>query len=165
MDISPLRAPRTSVYVRYGASISPAKSDWPPDRLSSHTAGVGSVSAAHLTLRICHSQNNPGSRFQANWNEKTIAEVTKDQPQLKQPETLAAFQRNWEYMFVYCEVGYARARGSMHYFTFARPVSSFSQSTQHQANVYNRRALSRNYATDIPPVCSPSTYPSVHYPV
>ena len=61
-----------------------------------------------------------------NWNETTIAEVTKDQPQLKQAETLAAFKRNWEYMFVYCEVGYARARGSMHYFTFVRPVSLYS---------------------------------------
>ena len=48
----------------------------------------------------------------------------KDQPQLADPEALAAFKRKWEYMYVYAEVGYARAYTSMHYFTFVRPVSS-----------------------------------------
>ena len=34
------------------------------------------------------------------------------------------FKRKWEYMYIYAEVGYARAYTSMHYFTFVRPVSS-----------------------------------------
>ncbi|KZV76688.1 CFS1-like protein [Peniophora sp. CONT] len=62
-----------------------------------------------------------GYRLEKNWNEQTIAALVKDQPKLDNPEALAAFKRKWEYMYVYAEVGYARAYTSMHYFTFVRP--------------------------------------------
>lgn len=62
----------------------------------------------------------------------------KDQPQLADPEALAAFKRKWEYMYVYAEVGYARAYTSMHYFTFVRPVSSILKPT----HVYPKLTIS-----------------------
>lgn len=64
-------------------------------------------------------------RFSQNWgNEEVMASLAKSQPQLlRVPGALEAFKRKWEYLWVYAEVGYARAYTSMHHFTFMRPVS------------------------------------------
>ncbi|KAI0031300.1 CFS1-like protein [Vararia minispora EC-137] len=62
-----------------------------------------------------------GYRFQRNWNDKLISAIVKAQPQLSTPEDLAIYKRRWEYMFVYAEVGFARAYTSMTYWTFVRP--------------------------------------------
>ncbi|KAK0452035.1 CFS1-like protein [Desarmillaria tabescens] len=64
-----------------------------------------------------------GRRFSRNWgNEEVMASLTKSQPQLlRVPGALEAFKRKWEYLWVYAEVGYARAYTSMHHFTFMRP--------------------------------------------
>ena len=64
-----------------------------------------------------------GARFQRNWNEDLIKHIVRAQPQLASPEDLAIYKRRWEYMFVYAEVGFARAYTSMTYWTFVRPVS------------------------------------------
>ncbi|VDB98090.1 unnamed protein product [Peniophora sp. CBMAI 1063] len=62
-----------------------------------------------------------GYRFQRNWNEDLVKHIVKAQPQLASPEDLAIYKRRWEYMFVYAEVGFARAYTSMTYWTFVRP--------------------------------------------
>lgn len=62
-----------------------------------------------------------GRRLQENWNPETITALLKEQPQLSDESSLRIFRRKWEYMYVYAEVGYARAYTSMHYFTFVRP--------------------------------------------
>ncbi|KAG7446119.1 CFS1-like protein [Guyanagaster necrorhizus] len=64
-----------------------------------------------------------GRRFSRNWgNEELMASLAKSQPQLlRVPGALEAFKRKWEYLWVYAEVGYARAYTSMHHFTFMRP--------------------------------------------
>ncbi|PBK72138.1 CFS1-like protein [Armillaria solidipes] len=64
-----------------------------------------------------------GRRFSRNWgNEQVMASLTKSQSQLLEiPGALDAFRRKWEYLWVYAEVGYARAYTSMHHFTFTRP--------------------------------------------
>lgn len=61
-------------------------------------------------------------RLDENWNKETIEALLHDQPQLANERDLQAFKRKWEYMYLYAEVGYARAYTSMHYFTFVRPV-------------------------------------------
>lgn len=68
-----------------------------------------------------------GYRFQRNWNEDLIKHIVKAQPQLASKEDLAIYKRRWEYMFVYAEVGFARAYTSMTYWTFVRPVCHLSR--------------------------------------
>lgn len=85
---------------------------------------MGLVSTRYALCINDRLLTDASSRLEKNWNEKTIAALVKDQPRLDDPEALAAFKRKWEYMYVYAEVGYARAYTSMHYFTFVRPVST-----------------------------------------
>ncbi|KAI0312761.1 CFS1-like protein [Amylostereum chailletii] len=105
---------------------------WPNAFCPSPISLVGiakDATAGHFNLDSVedHAHHYPrtlrewGMRFQRNWNEKTIAAIVKAQPQLDNPEALAIYKRRWEYMFVYAEVGFARAYTSMTYWTFVRP--------------------------------------------
>ena len=51
-----------------------------------------------------------------------VEDLCQKFPQLRSDEALQAFKRKWMYMFVYAEVGYARAYTSLNCWTFARPV-------------------------------------------
>jgi cyclopropane-fatty-acyl-phospholipid synthase len=60
-------------------------------------------------------------RFNRNFTGKEVEALQKRYLTLSDPKKLEAFRRKWLYMFVYAEVGFARAYTSVHYFTFARP--------------------------------------------
>lgn len=62
-------------------------------------------------------------RFEANFKGAAVAELQKKHPQLRDERELEAFKRKWRYMFVYAEVGFARAYATLNCWTFARPVS------------------------------------------
>ncbi len=68
-----------------------------------------------------------------------MASLTKSQSQLLEiPGALDAFRRKWEYLWVYAEVGYARAYTSMHHFTFTRPVRFIGKMIQSLTNDRHR---------------------------
>lgn len=50
--------------------------------------------------------------------------MVRTRPELAQGDNLGILKRKWEYMYIYAEIGFARAYTSMHIFTFVRPVSS-----------------------------------------
>ena len=71
--------------------------------------------------------------------------ITKSYPSLADPAEYATFKRKWEYMYVYAEVGYARAYTSMHYFTFVRPVRPCSMLRgQRLIDIASRRTHGRD---------------------
>ena len=61
-------------------------------------------------------------RLEKNFDDAVIEELQMRYPQLHVPSKLEAFKRKWMYMFVYAEVGYARAYTSLFCWTFVRPV-------------------------------------------
>jgi cyclopropane-fatty-acyl-phospholipid synthase len=62
-------------------------------------------------------------RLQKNW-DNTACALIKARPELSQGDNLGILKRKWEYMYMYAEIGFARAYTSMHIFTFVRPVSA-----------------------------------------
>ena len=62
-------------------------------------------------------------RLEKNFNGAVVDDLRERFPELRSPAGLEAFKRKWLYMFVYAEVGYARAYTSLNCWTFARPVS------------------------------------------
>ncbi|KAI0341264.1 cyclopropane fatty acid synthase [Trametopsis cervina] len=63
-------------------------------------------------------------RFQASFKGKLVDNLKRKFPELNNPQNLEAFRRKWLYMFVYAEVGYARAYTSLNCWTFARPENA-----------------------------------------
>ncbi|RDB28999.1 Tuberculostearic acid methyltransferase UfaA1 [Hypsizygus marmoreus] len=61
-----------------------------------------------------------GRRFQTNWNSIS-SELIKNHPELTEGDNLGILKRKWEYMYVYAEIGFAKAYTSCHCFTFVRP--------------------------------------------
>lgn len=91
-------------------------------RLSENTERMGKV-RSFLSVPPDRAVTSASHRrLNENWNKETIDALLREQPQLANERELQAFKRKWEYMYVYAEVGYARAYTSMHYFTFVRPV-------------------------------------------
>ena len=41
-----------------------------------------------------------------NWSPELTASMVAKYPELSQSESMDIFKRKWEYMFVYCEVGF-----------------------------------------------------------
>ncbi|KAF9456683.1 putative cyclopropane fatty acid synthase [Collybia nuda] len=66
-----------------------------------------------------------GRRLQKNWDH-TASALVKTRPELAQGDNLGILKRKWEYMYVYAEIGFARAYTSMHIFTFVRPENIVS---------------------------------------
>ncbi|KAI0352114.1 cyclopropane fatty acid synthase [Trametes cingulata] len=62
----------------------------------------------------------------ANFAGPAVEELRLKHPELRSDAELRAFKRRWEYMFVYSEVGFARAYTNLNCWTFTRPVSSLS---------------------------------------
>ncbi|KAF8994980.1 S-adenosyl-L-methionine-dependent methyltransferase [Cyathus striatus] len=61
-------------------------------------------------------------RFEKNFKGSVVEEMKIKYPSLQNPEILEVFVRKWRYIFIYAEVGYARAYTSLHQFTFVRPL-------------------------------------------
>lgn len=62
-------------------------------------------------------------RFQKHFKGEVREYMQEKYPFLRDEKNMLAFERKWQYMFPYAEVGYARAYTSLHHFTFTRPVS------------------------------------------
>ncbi|TCD61764.1 cfs1-like protein [Steccherinum ochraceum] len=60
-------------------------------------------------------------RLEKNWTPALIATLQDRYPHLRSEDSLRAFKAKWHYIFVYAEVGFARAYSSLHCWTFARP--------------------------------------------
>ncbi|KAI0666059.1 cyclopropane-fatty-acyl-phospholipid synthase [Trametes maxima] len=60
-------------------------------------------------------------RFTANFEGVVVAELRERHPELRSDTALKAFKRKWQYMFVYAEVGFARAYTNLNCWTFTRP--------------------------------------------
>lgn len=69
-----------------------------------------------------------------------VEELRQRYPALESEANLQVFKRKWLYMFVYAEVGYARAYTSLNCWTFTRPVSLGYDSTHFRSD---RRAGER----------------------
>lgn len=121
-----------SRYSEYQATDYARKYQWPNSFCPSATSFVKTAqTATHGKLALESVEDfgvhyprtlrEWGRRLQENWNPETITALVKEQPQLSDESSLRIFRRKWEYMYVYAEVGYARAYTSMHYFTFVRP--------------------------------------------
>ena len=66
-------------------------------------------------------------RFEANFKGDIVEELQQRHPQLRDPKALEAFRRKWQYLFVYAEVGFARAYATLNCWTFVRPVSTSTE--------------------------------------
>jgi cyclopropane-fatty-acyl-phospholipid synthase len=84
---------------------------------------LGYVLELNRTLDYARTLREWARRFNQNFTGKEVKAMQERYPMLKDPKNLEAFRRKWLYMFVYAEVGFARAYTSVHYFTFARPES------------------------------------------
>ncbi|EMD31226.1 hypothetical protein CERSUDRAFT_69481 [Gelatoporia subvermispora B] len=62
-----------------------------------------------------------GRRFERNFDDAVVDQLKSKFEDLDKTENLAAFKRKWKYLFVYAEVGFARAYTSVGCWTFARP--------------------------------------------
>ncbi|KAF9228329.1 putative cyclopropane fatty acid synthase [Gyrodon lividus] len=60
-------------------------------------------------------------RFQENFHGSLVEHMQERYPALKDARNLEAFKRKWLYIFIYAEVGYARAYTLLHHFTYTRP--------------------------------------------
>ena len=89
-------------------------------RLSSNTPRVGTVCGFLITTTIYSVFVT--RRFEANW-EQVSSELVKSHPELSEGDNLGILKRKWEYMYVYAEIGFAKAYTSCHFWTFTRPVS------------------------------------------
>jgi cyclopropane fatty-acyl-phospholipid synthase-like methyltransferase len=63
-----------------------------------------------------------GRRFQKSWDQLS-GELLKAHPELSEGQNLDILRRKWEYLYVYAEIGFARAYTSCHNWIFVRPVS------------------------------------------
>jgi hypothetical protein len=70
-------------------------------------------------------------RFQTNW-EQISSELVKTHPELSEGDNLGILKRKWEYMYVYAEIGFAKAYTSCHFWTFTRPVRNHHNLTGFQ---------------------------------
>ncbi|EIN09175.1 cyclopropane fatty acid synthase [Punctularia strigosozonata HHB-11173 SS5] len=68
----------------------------------------------------CRTLREWGRRLEKNFNGEVIQELRERYPQLQTEHDIEAFKRKWMYMFVYAEVGYARAYTSLYCWTFTR---------------------------------------------
>ncbi|KAF9260201.1 CFS1-like protein [Marasmius fiardii PR-910] len=119
-------------YTIYQATDYARRYQWPNSFCPSATSLVSTATAATKGKIVLESVENfahhyPrtlrewGLRLQNNWNDENIALLIKSQPHLAEEGNLDIFKRKWEYMYIYAEVGYARAYTSLHFFTFVRP--------------------------------------------
>ncbi|KAJ7496790.1 cyclopropane fatty acid synthase [Mycena latifolia] len=72
-------------------------------------------------IHYCRTLREWGRRFQRNFTGEVVEHMQQEYPFLRDPKNLEMFKRKWLYMFVYAEVGYARAYSSLHHFVFTRP--------------------------------------------
>lgn len=75
----------------------------------------------HEPVLMWHLVN--ARRFEKNFKGDALESMQERYPFLGDPNGLEGFKRKWRYLFVYAEVGYARAYTCLHRFTFTRPVS------------------------------------------
>ncbi|TCD67191.1 cfs1-like protein [Steccherinum ochraceum] len=65
-----------------------------------------------------------GRRLEKNFKGDVVAGLQKKYPHLRSERNLRAFKAKFEYLFVYAEVGFARAYTSCNCWTFARPENA-----------------------------------------
>lgn len=85
-----------------------------------------------------------------NWTPELTSSMVAKYPELSEGDNMDMFKRKWEYMFVYCEVGYARQWVNMHIWTFLRPVTGiFASRVILHGLTFNRafRETSRPFVT------------------
>ncbi|PFH49416.1 hypothetical protein AMATHDRAFT_4932 [Amanita thiersii Skay4041] len=121
-----------SRYTTVQATDYARKYQWPNSFLPSATSFISLVQEA-IPGRLCvetvadYGHHYPRTlrewnrRLQMNWGPEVEEKLIKCHPHLANGNNLEIFKRKWEYMYVYAEVGYARAYSSLHYFTFTRP--------------------------------------------
>ncbi|EIN09720.1 CFS1-like protein [Punctularia strigosozonata HHB-11173 SS5] len=71
-------------------------------------------------IHYCRTLREWGRRLEKNFKGDVIEDLRQRYPQLKTDHDIEAFKRKFAYMFVYAEVGYARAYTSLNCWTFAR---------------------------------------------
>ena len=84
-----------------------------------------SHSFSPLLTDYCRTLREWDRRLDANFHGEVLDDLRARYPSLRSEKNLKAFKRKWHYMFMYAEVGYARAYTSLNCWTFARPVSHF----------------------------------------
>ncbi|KAJ7132231.1 CFS1-like protein [Mycena epipterygia] len=72
-------------------------------------------------IHYCRTLREWSRRFQRNFKGEVVEHMQNQYPFLQDAKNLEMFKRKWLYLFVYAEVGYARAYTSLHHFVFARP--------------------------------------------
>ncbi|KAH9934391.1 putative cyclopropane fatty acid synthase [Fomitopsis serialis] len=108
---------------------------WPNNHAPSATSLVVAVQKAvngRLVLHsvedhgilYCRTLREWGRRFEKNFTGEALETMQDKYPYLRDPKSLEVFKRKWRYLFVYAEVGYARAYTSLHRFTFSRPENA-----------------------------------------
>jgi len=119
-------------YTPYQANDFLRKYHWPGGVSPSATSFIDDM---HRTLkgRFCLSNledigaNYPRClrewhrRMDENWTIELSESLIDKYPELSVRENMEIFKRKWRYMFIYCEVGYARQWVSMQIWTFLRP--------------------------------------------
>jgi len=105
---------------------------WPNNFAPSPTSLVAALDAAvprkfvifsieDHGIHYCRTLREWGRRFERNFRGEVVEHMQKEYPFLRDPKNLEMFKKKWLYMFVYAEVGYARAYTSLHHFVLARP--------------------------------------------
>ncbi|TFY83624.1 hypothetical protein EWM64_g389 [Hericium alpestre] len=105
---------------------------WPNNHAPSPTSLIVAVQNAVQGRLVLHSVEDHGihyprtlrewrRRMDKNFHGDLVTFMQERYPDLLDKHNLEAFRKKWEYLFVYAEVGYARAYTSLHFFTFARP--------------------------------------------
>ncbi|KAK7029627.1 hypothetical protein VNI00_014325 [Paramarasmius palmivorus] len=122
-----------SRYTEYQPEDFARRYHWPnnfaPSPTSLLTAVQAAVPGGFVTYSVedhgihyCRTLREWNRRFQKNFEGDLIGYMQREYPFLKDPYRLEMFKRKWIYLFVYAEVGYARAYTSLHHFVFTRPV-------------------------------------------
>ncbi|KAJ7141646.1 cyclopropane fatty acid synthase [Mycena filopes] len=80
-------------------------------------------------IHYCRTLREWSRRFCRNFSGQVLDQMKERYPFLRDAHNLDMFKRKWLYMFVYAEVGFARAYMSLHHFVFTRPVSFLTVTT------------------------------------
>ncbi|RDX51315.1 cyclopropane fatty acid synthase [Lentinus brumalis] len=119
-------------YTDYQADDFARHYHWPNSHLPSATSLAVAVQDAVPGAFVLHNieDHGPhyprtlrewGRRFEKNFTGEVVEELQQKHPQLRDEKALEAFRRKWRYLFIYAEVGFARAYATLNCWTFTRP--------------------------------------------
>ena len=97
---------------------------------------LNSIQGADLYLDYPRTLREWGRRVESRLSRENLV---KDFPEMKHSEAeFEVLKRKWRYLFVYAEVGFARAYATLCCWTYVRPVSSLRR-------LYGSAVYSRDY--------------------